>query len=104
MAQTEETQNGSSFQGISLESFLQMLEHERKSCTIDVHSGDVKGSFFFQEGELIDAEYGQQKGIDAAYGLLALKNPVFNWLTQKIWNRESQSFRVNLLLLQTDYQ
>ncbi len=77
MAQTDGTQNGSSFQGISLESFLQMLEHERKSCTIDVQSEDVKGSFFFQEGELIDAECGQQRGIDAAYGLLALKDPVF---------------------------
>lgn len=64
--------------GVSLASFLQMLEQERKSCTLTVESNGKSGSFFFDEGELNDAECEGEAGREAAYMLLTWKNPSFS--------------------------
>lgn len=77
MAQGSEGQQGSSFGGVSLPSFLQMLEQERKSCTLVVNSEGRSGSFYFEEGELVDAVFGNQLGMDAAHSILLWKNPTF---------------------------
>jgi hypothetical protein len=63
--------------GVSLASFLQMLEQERKSCTLVVESGGQSGSLFFDEGELTDAEFGGEAGQEAVYELLTWDNPSF---------------------------
>jgi len=63
--------------GVSLASFLQMLEQEKKSCTLVVHAHDKSGSFYFDEGNLIDAECEGAVGLDAAHKLLAWSNPSF---------------------------
>lgn len=63
--------------GVSLASFLQMLEQERKSCTLVVESDGQRGSFFFDGGELIDAECGGEAGQKAVYELLTWENPSF---------------------------
>jgi len=54
-----------------------MLEQERKSCTLIVRSEDRTGSFYFEEGELVDAVYGEQLGMDAAHSILLWNNPNF---------------------------
>jgi len=77
MAQTESTQADGHIGGVSLASFLQMLEQERKNCTLKVASGNVRGSFFFEEGDLIDAECEDVVGQEAVYALLSLENPTF---------------------------
>ncbi len=77
MGQTGKRESGQ-LGGVSLASFLQMLEQERKSCTLAVESDGKNGSFYFDEGELIDAEYEGEAGQEAAYTLLAWKNPSFN--------------------------
>ena len=77
MAQSSEGQQGSSFGGVSLPSFLQMLEQERKSCTLVVNSEGRSGSFYFEDGELIDAEFDDQLGMDAAHSILLWRNPTF---------------------------
>lgn len=64
--------------GVSLASFLQMLEQERKDCTLEVIAGDVHGDFFFEAGNLVDACCGDVVGQDAVYMLLNMKNPTFN--------------------------
>lgn len=63
--------------GISLASFLQMLEQERKNCTLIVKSGEQVGELFFDDGKLIDAQYDEQVGLEAAYALLAWEDPTF---------------------------
>lgn len=78
MTQSSEGQQGSSFGGVSLPSFLQMLEQERKSCTLIVNSEGRSGSFYFEDGELIDAVYGDQLGMDAAHSILLWSNPTFS--------------------------
>ena len=77
MTQTNEQHHGPTFGGVSLPSFLQMLEQERKSCTLVVTSGERKGSFYFENGILIDAVYGDKLGVDAAHSILLWKNPSF---------------------------
>ena len=63
------------FKGISVASFLQMIEIEEKTCLLEVRSpGKAKGVFYFQEGILFDAAFGKQKGEKAVIDILLLKN------------------------------
>jgi CheY-like chemotaxis protein len=66
---------GGHLQGITLASFLQLLEIERKTCTLRVTSGDRSGLLCFQDGELIHAETGEVSGPPAVYLLESWKAP-----------------------------
>ena len=57
--------------GISLESFLQILEVERKTCTLTIRSGYQTGRLFIHDGELIHAETGELKSKAAAFAMLS---------------------------------
>lgn len=61
-------------QGISLSSFLQLVEMEKKTCTLTIRSGDEKGLLFFLKGVLIDAETGKLKDKEAAYEIVCWEN------------------------------
>ncbi len=63
--------------GVSLASFLQMLEQERKTCTLVVESEEQSGRLYFDEGDLIDAECGGEIGQEAVYSLLTWSGPSF---------------------------
>lgn len=56
--------------GISLPSFLQLIETEKKTCIIEVSSNDAKGYIYFNQGELFSAVYNDLKGDEAIYGML----------------------------------
>ncbi len=56
--------------GISLSSFLQLMEMEKKTSTIKVSSGEKTGNLYFREGGLINAACGQLMGLKAALELL----------------------------------
>lgn len=56
--------------GISLSSFLQLMEMEKKTATIKIKSGDKTGNMYFREGNLINAATGQLMGLKAALELL----------------------------------
>ncbi|MBP1628811.1 MAG: response regulator [Holophagaceae bacterium] len=62
-------------EGLSLPSLLQMLNIERKTCTIRVSSGRRVGFFYMQGGELINARFRNVEGLDAAVRLLAADSP-----------------------------
>jgi CheY-like chemotaxis protein len=53
-------------ENISLASFLQLLELERKTCTLTVTSVDRNGRLFFRGGRLVGAETDGLDGADAA--------------------------------------
>jgi hypothetical protein len=56
--------------GLSLQSFLRVLEMDAATCTVLIHGPrGESGSLFLVEGKLIDAEYGDMRGLDAAYKL-----------------------------------
>jgi len=64
--------------GISLSSFLQLMEMERKTSTIKISSGKKRGNLYFREGDLINAGTGQLMGLKAALELLTWDKIVIN--------------------------
>ncbi len=93
MAQSNGEQESGSIGGVSLSSFLQMLEQERKTCTLKVNSEGRSGTFYFEDGELIDAQYGDEIGESAVYTILSWDNPTFN-----VTNAEDRMHRIRLPL------
>ncbi len=75
--------------GISLASFLQILEQERKTCNLVVQSADNSGTLFFHEGVLVDAECGPLQGEEAFYELLVWQTPAFT-VTDPVEERQQQ--------------
>ncbi|MEN8199130.1 MAG: response regulator [Thermodesulfobacteriota bacterium] len=60
--------------GVSLSSFLQLLEIDKKTCTLTVHAGEETGYLHFKEGDLLDANHANQRGSEAAYEIVSWKN------------------------------
>ncbi len=56
--------------GITLPAFLQLVELERKTCTLKVKSKGKTGYLYFNGGELLDADNGFNKGEKAAYDIV----------------------------------
>ena len=65
---------GGVLKGISVASFLQMIEMEEKTCLFEVKSPAEKGIFYFQEGILFDAAFGKLKGDEAALEIIGMKS------------------------------
>ena len=69
-----------SLSGISVVTFLQMVEMEQKTCLCEVESpGNPKGFFYFQGGELFHAVCGELKGEKAALKLINMDTPSINF-------------------------
>lgn len=60
--------------GVSLSSFLQLLELDKKDCTLTIKAGSKSGTMFFRDGELLDARHGAVVGSEAAYEIVSWKN------------------------------
>ncbi len=56
--------------GISLASFLQLIDLERKTCTLTIKSSKKTGYIFCKDGEVIGAEAGNIKGKKALYQMM----------------------------------
>ena len=65
---------GGRVRGIHLSSFLQMMELERCTCTLQVASRDQVGILWLKNGEVIDAAAGDQQGLEAALKIGAWNN------------------------------
>lgn len=61
--------------GLSLASLLQLLEWERKTCTLTVRSSHRTGLLYLKEGQVIHAGYHDQEGLPAAYEILCWDGP-----------------------------
>jgi CheY-like chemotaxis protein len=57
--------------GISLQSFLQLISMEAKSCTLTVRAGGKTGEIFLERGELMDARTGKLEGEEASYEIIS---------------------------------
>lgn len=60
---------------ISLASFLQIIEMERKTCTLTVQSGDRRGRLHIRDGSLIHAKLGDLVGEPAAIEIIGWNSP-----------------------------
>lgn len=59
--------------GFSLPSFLQLIEMEAKTCTLEIRMGEGKSFLYFKEGSLIEAETPEDSGTQAALKILSLE-------------------------------
>lgn len=62
-------------QNVSLASFLQLLEMERKTCTLTIHCEDKTGVLIVQRGALVAARTGELDGQAAAIAIVAWPCP-----------------------------
>ncbi len=69
---------GGQVHGISLPSFLQMLELEGKTCTLEVSTSDQMGYLYFDEGTLVNARATRLTGSDAALEILTWNRPMID--------------------------
>ncbi|MFH2124758.1 MAG: response regulator [Pseudomonadota bacterium] len=60
--------------GVSLSSFLQLLELDKKTCTVTVRSGKHQGNMYFRNGDLLDADTDDLSGEDAAFKIISWQN------------------------------
>jgi len=60
--------------GVSLENFLQMIEQERKTCTLRIMSGYQTGYLYLSMGRLVDAKTGSLRQKDAVLAILGWPN------------------------------
>lgn len=63
--------------GISIPAFLQMIEMEEKTCTLNIKSAEESGIMYFLKGSLMDAETDDQMGQEAAFRII-------NWVKAAI--------------------
>ncbi len=56
--------------GISISSFMQLIQSEQKTCLLEVKIQDKTGYIYFEDGELINAAFSGLKGEDAIYSLM----------------------------------
>lgn len=56
--------------GISIQTFLQMIEMEEKTCTLKMRSNGNTGTMYFKKGFLINAELDENFGEEAALSII----------------------------------
>lgn len=62
-----------------LPDLIRQLRVQRKSGRLQVEYPDAPGSFFFEDGQLVDAQLGSLRGLEALYAALALEGASFNF-------------------------
>ncbi len=61
--------------GITLAAFLQLVEMEKKTCTLKISSKGRKGYLYFQDGILLDADNGKSEHKKAALDIVCWQDP-----------------------------
>jgi hypothetical protein len=62
-----------------LPELIRRLRVQRKSGRLQVEYPDGPGSFFFEDGQMVDARLGELRGVEALYAALALEGGSFNF-------------------------
>ncbi len=62
-------------QGITLPGFLQLLELERRSCTVRIHERGQRGFIAVRDGVMMSCVVGQRQGMDALCEILSWRAP-----------------------------
>ncbi|MDM8553632.1 response regulator [Desulfococcaceae bacterium HSG7] len=93
---------GGTIKGISVASFIQMIEMEQKTCQLEIHSlKSLTGLLVFKDGILYNAVHGKLKGEEAAIQIIATDNQTIhiNEVEAKlIIDREIKSEAIGLIM------
>lgn len=71
-----ETSTSGSIKGVPIHSFLQMLEGEAKTCTLQCKTRDATGYIYLVDGVLIDAECGSITKEEAVYEMIGWEEAI----------------------------
>lgn len=82
-------------EGVNLSSFLQMIEMEQKTCTVNVFVKKNMGQIFFYKGVIVDAATAAQNQAQALYDILSWKN----FIIEVEENRDRKHNVINLPLM-----
>ena len=85
-----------------LPDLIRTLRVQRKSGRLQVEYPDAPGSFFFEDGQLVDAQLGNMRGLEALYAALALDGASFNFNPlvrppERSIDRQQQKFITDLV-------
>jgi CheY-like chemotaxis protein len=73
---------GGTLTGISVPSFLQLIEMEQNTCLMEVKSPEgEQGLLYFNKGVLYDAMFGKEAGEEAVYSILMLDDVKISFRT-----------------------
>ncbi|MEW5852695.1 MAG: response regulator [Myxococcota bacterium] len=86
--------------GIALPTFLQMVEMDRKTCTLRVRSGDNAGLLYFKHGTLTGAEMGALEGAEAAMEIAVWERPELDILSGPMPKKSNLNLSVSEVLLE----
>lgn len=87
--------------GISLPAVLQVIDMERKSCSIEANSQGQDGQLHFSNGVLVHAATGALAGEEAAYEILSWRDPDYHVETVPFSGNPTLTSSVQHLLLET---
>ncbi len=87
-------------EGITLPTLLQMIEADRKTCTVRVRSRSGTGLLFFSRGEPLDAELDDLGGDAAALALLRWEQPAIEILGGRVQRPRQITKSLSQLLLE----
>lgn len=62
-----------------LPELIRTLRVQRKSGRLQVEYPDAPGAFFFEDGQLVDAQLGTLRGVDAVHAALSMRGASFNF-------------------------
>ena len=97
----EDDLTGGTLTGISLPSFLQLIEMEQNTCLMEVKApnGD-QGLLYFNKGVLYDAVFGKTTAEEAVYQMMLLDNVKINFRAQPVkkLKRRIQTSLMNLIM------
>ncbi|MBT8338374.1 MAG: response regulator [Desulfatitalea sp.] len=100
----EHESTGGVLSGISLPSFLQLIEMEQNTCLMEIKDASgQQGLLYFKEGRLYDAVCDKRKGDEAALHLLAMDKVKirFRSLPSKQLKRNIETSLMNLIMEST---
>lgn len=86
--------------GVSLSSFLQLLELDKKSCTLTINAGSKSGTMHFRDGALLDASCGEVLGSEAAYEIVSWRNVEISMDNKRSVTTEIISESLGFILLE----
>lgn len=87
--------------GFSLPSFLQLIEIESKTCTLEIEYANSKGFLYFTEGSLIGAKAGNKTGTKAALEILSLEKAEIDILSKCRNTKKTIDTPLHYLLLES---
>ena len=87
----------SQIHGISISAFLQLVETEKKTCTLTVREKDKIGYLYLSEGDLMAAKTGHLQGEEAAYQIIGWDKTIIE--VENICSNKEKEIHLPLMMI-----